>query len=100
MDNPLEASPPATRTSPLCSIVIAAWVRAVFMLAVVVQVPVEGLYSSALVSQLPLGSWPPATRTGPSPSRGAEAASRPLFMLPVVVQVPVEGLNNSELVRP
>src|SRR6266849_3556672 len=66
------------------------------MLPVVVQLPVDGLYSSALAS----GPEPPATRTWPLASRVALGSYRAVCMLPVVVQLPVAGLYSSALVPP
>jgi len=53
-----------------------------------VQVPLAGLYSSALATRLPLESSPPATRTCPSASRVAVCPARGKFNPPVAVQVP------------
>src|SRR5690348_9084404 len=67
------------------------------MLRVVVQLPVAGLYSSALASG-PTEAEPPATSTWPLASRVALAALWGVCMLPVSVQVPVTGLYSSALV--
>ncbi len=66
------------------------------MLPVGVQVPVAGLYSSALAkighepsTQVPL---PPATSTWPLGSSVAVWPKRAVVMLPVAVHVPAAGL--------
>ena len=62
--------------------VAVAYSRAVFRLPVKVNVPVAGLYSSAL-DKKPLVDWPPAISTIPLFKSVAVALSRALFRLPV-----------------
>src|SRR5437773_12428704 len=67
------------------------------MVPVAVQLPVAGLYNSAL-DKAPL-SKPPAASTFPLESTVKANDSRPVVMLPVAVQVPVVGLYSSALAR-
>jgi hypothetical protein len=68
---------------------------AVFRLPVELNVPVEGLYSSALERQVggeDKELSPPTIRTSPLGSSAAAWYMRPVLMLPVELNVPVEGL--------
>jgi hypothetical protein len=71
---------------------VAIWVaRAALMLLVFVQVPEEGLYSSALekmTKELLTSSSPPATGNPPFGSSVAVPPSRAVFMLPVIAELP------------
>src|SRR5437773_713629 len=67
------------------------------MLPVAVQVPVAGLYNSAL-DKAPLLK-PPAASTFPFESSVRTNDSRPVVLLPVAVQLPVTGLYSSALAR-
>src|SRR5262249_4194195 len=73
--------------------------RAVCMRPVAVQVPVAGLYSSALASgvQQPGGLEPPTTRTSPLGSRVALCPTRAMVIEPVTLHVPVLGSYTSAL---
>ena len=64
------------------------------MLPVTAQVPVAGVYSSALASG-PAGPSPPATKTWPLASSVAVAEYRAVCMLPVSVHFPVAGVYSS-----
>src|SRR5438132_14352763 len=68
------------------------------MLPVGVQVPLAGLYSSALFNAVPL-SAPPAASTFPLESSVRVKSTRPTVMLPVAVQLPFTGLYSSALAR-
>src|ERR1700722_20375253 len=70
------------------------------MLPVSAQVPVAGLYSSALDTGEKLALNPPATSTFPPGSRVAVCPPRLVVMLPVRAQVPVAGLYSSALLVP
>jgi hypothetical protein len=65
--------------------------RAFFKLPVDTKVPDDGIYSSALLRELPLLSNPPAINTVPSFNRVAVGSARAVAKLPVVVNVPVAG---------
>jgi hypothetical protein len=72
---------------------VAVWLeRPAFMLPVTVQVPVAGLYSSALARAILPVPGPPTARTWPLGSSVAVSNTRGLFMLPVTVHVPAAGL--------
>src|SRR6516225_124023 len=95
------SSPPATSTWPSGSRVADGSapasrqqpVRPWCMLPVTDQVPVAGLYSSALDRTIvPVTEVPPATSTWPSGSNVAVAPARGMFIWPVTAQVPVVGL--------
>src|ERR1700677_2415196 len=84
-------SPPATSTWPLPSRVAllpmrqSKLARQRFSPPVAAdQVPVAGLYSSALVGEV----LPPRTSTSPSGRTALSSWNRAVFMLPVTVQVP------------
>jgi hypothetical protein len=62
------------------------------MLPVTDQVPVAGLYSSALDRALLPPPEPPATSTWPSGSSVAVASIRGVFIWLVTAQVPAAGL--------
>src|SRR6202021_2841893 len=65
---PLNTTPPVSNTVPLVSSVAVGSARPVFKFPVTVNVPFEGLYSSALASGTklePLGASPPAISTIP-----------------------------------
>lgn len=73
-------------------------VNAWFMLLVVVQVPVAGLYIAQLASTVvvvELTLFPPTTRTEPVGSSAATCSWRTEGMFPVVAYVPVTGLYSS-----
>src|SRR6516164_2855605 len=92
----MQPSPPATSTWPLFSSVAVKSSRAVVMLPVGLNVPVAGLYSSALlVAALP--TPPPATSTWPFCSTVAVKvrAARAVVMLPVGLNLPVAGSYSS-----
>ena len=86
---PLLSRPPATSTSPFCSKVAVCSLRAVVIDPVGVQVPVAGLYSSA-VARRPLVPPPPATST--SPFCSSVAVKCAADMDPVTVHDPVAAL--------
>src|ERR1017187_2505919 len=67
------------------------------MLPVAVQLPVAGLYSSAVY---PANDEPPATSTWSFCSKVALWPKRRVVMLPVAVQLPVAGLYSSALDNP
>src|SRR5438128_6142640 len=71
--------------------------RAALRLPVTFQLPVAGLYSSALAVGLPLISAPAATSTMPLVSNVALCKSRAVLRLPVKVQVPLSGSYSSAL---
>ena len=84
------SSPPATSTMPLGNNVAVFADRPLFRLPVRVQLPLTGLYSSAL-ARMPLLVLPPATRTMSLVSNVAFLTVRAVFRLPVGVQVPLAG---------
>ena len=63
------------------------------------QVPVAGLYSSALASEMKLSDRPPVTRTLPSGSRAAAGSERAVCNEPVAENERVAGLYSSALAR-
>lgn len=70
------------------------------MLPVGVNIPVDGSYSSAVLSgrtthELHAGTSPPATSTFPVASNVAECPTRALCILPVDANVPSAGSYNS-----
>src|SRR5215469_116746 len=67
------------------------------MLPVTDQVPVAGLYSSALASGKLPPPEPPAASTWPFCSSAVAASVRGVFIWPVTVQAPVAGLYSSGL---
>src|SRR5215471_2712167 len=96
------SSPPAMSTWPLGSRVAdgssvpATPERPWCMLPVTDQVPVAGLYSSALDrAKVPDWELPPATSTWPFCSSVAVELRRGVFIWPVTAQVPVAGLYSS-----
>src|SRR5580700_2143653 len=100
--------PPAASTWPSGSRVAVWNWRANFIDPVLAQVPVAGLYSSALVRvlrKLPASqpyAWPlqppPATSTWPFGSRVAVCPDRATFSAPVGDHLPVAGLYSSAFV--
>ena len=68
------------------------------MFIVVVQIPVNGSYNSALFKYTPsIYPPPPVTNTLPSCNTEAVCEARAYFILCVVVQVSVNGSYNSAL---
>src|SRR5260221_13081699 len=86
--------PPATSTCPFESRVAVCWSRAACRLPVVVQVPVAGLYSSALVRKLLLLS-PAATSTCPVASSAAAGPGLAVGVLLVSPHAPVGGFDTA-----
>jgi hypothetical protein len=62
-----------------------------------IQVPLVGLYSSAVGEALK--GPPPATRTIPLGSKVAVCSWRAVLRLPVAVQLPLAGLYSSALAK-
>jgi hypothetical protein len=87
-------APPATKTVPSASSVAVWSRRGARRLAVNVQPPVAGSYSSALACR-PLRELPPTTSTRPSGRSVPVNEIRPTFMLPVGVQRFVAGSYSS-----
>lgn len=89
--------PPTMSTYPLVNVTVAgsnmavAQLRGSSMLPVMPQVPVVGLYSSALKIRDPVAT-PPATSTFPLGNRVPVCSVRAVDMLPVSVHVPEVGL--------
>lgn len=61
------------------------------MFVVAVHIPVAGLYSSALLKNVPFPLSPPAASTWPLGSSAMMKSSRPVVMLAVAVHAPVDG---------
>jgi hypothetical protein len=86
--------PSLTSTFPVFSSVAVGLHIAVVRLPVELNVPAEGLYSSALETHVAGDKEfsPPTIRTSPLGSSAAAWYMRPVLMLPVELNVPVEGL--------
>src|SRR6266566_3109090 len=87
----LTPQPPLIRTVPSISAVAVAKPRAVFRRPVATNVPVDGIYRSALDRGFPLLSKPPAISTVPSFSRVAVRSPRAVVKFPVTLNNPVAG---------
>ena len=94
----LTSAPPAISTFPLGNIVEAWNILVTLRLAVVANVPITGLYSSALANTPPT-PFPPVTNTFPLDNKVAVWPTLPTVMPPVTVNVPAPGSYSSALER-
>lgn len=84
--------PPAANTFPSANTDVLYQHRALFILLVIVQIPVDGSYISQLFVGLVLLRYPPHANTFPFVSIDAENNLRGEFILPVSVQLLVDVL--------